>query len=126
MQQGTYAAKAILKTIRGEGCRQAFEYFDKGRLAVIGRAAAVADISGMHFWGLPAWLIWVFIHLMYIVQYQSRVLVFIRWAYEDLTFNRAARLITGSAATDFDPNRDTAGHEIRSRHVTDEVSTKAG
>jgi len=62
---------------------------------------------------------------MYIVEFQSRLLVFIRWAYEDLTFNRGARLITGSAATDFDPNRDITGHEIRSRGVTDDVSAQA-
>ena len=125
MQQGTYAAKAILKRIRGEGCRQRFEYFDKGSLAVIGRASAVADIFGLHFSGMPAWLVWALIHLMFIVQFQNRLLVFIRWAYEDFTFNRGARLITGSAATDFDPNRDITGHEIRSKGVVDEVSTEA-
>lgn len=59
---------------------------------------------------------------MYIVEFQNRLLVFIRWAYENLTFNRGAGLITGSAATDFHPNRDVAGHEVRSRAVTNEVS----
>ena len=125
MQQGTYAAKSIIKKIRGESCPQRFEYFDKGSLAVIGRAAAVADIFGLHLSGLSAWLVWVFIHLMYIVEFQSRLLVFVRWAFECLTFSRGARLITGSAATDFDPNRDLAGGEIRSRGVSDELSTKA-
>ncbi|HTR37548.1 MAG TPA: NAD(P)/FAD-dependent oxidoreductase [Bryobacteraceae bacterium] len=113
MQQGTYAARAILKQLSGKTGPPPFEYFDKGTLAVIGRAAAVADVFGLHISGLPAWLIWVFIHLMYIVEFQSRLLVFIRWAYEDLTFNRGARLITGTAATDFDPYRDILGHEIR-------------
>jgi NADH:ubiquinone reductase (H+-translocating) len=113
MQQGTYAGRAILRKLTGNGGPPPFEYFDKGTLAVIGRAAAVADVFGLHLWGLPAWLIWVFIHLMYIVEFQSRLLVFIRWAYEDLTFNRGARLITGTAATDFDPYRDILGNEIR-------------
>jgi NADH dehydrogenase len=69
-------------------------------MAVIGRAAAVANIFGFHLSGLPAWVVWLFIHLMYIVEFQSRVLVFIQWGFEYLTFSRGARLITGVAATD--------------------------
>jgi NADH dehydrogenase len=69
-------------------------------MAVIGRAAAVANIFGLHLSGLLAWLIWLFVHLMYIVEFQSRVIVFIQWGFEYLTFSRGARLITGSAATD--------------------------
>jgi NADH dehydrogenase len=69
-------------------------------MAVIGRAAAVADVFGLHFSGLPAWLLWLFIHLMYIVQFQSRVVVFIQWGFEYLTFSRGARLITGESADD--------------------------
>jgi NADH dehydrogenase len=72
-----------------------FHYFDKGDMAVIGRASAVANIFGLHVWGLPAWLIWLFIHLLYIVEFQNRVLVFIQWGFEYLTFSRGARLITG-------------------------------
>ena len=68
---------------------------------MIGRAAAVADVFGAHLSGLIAWLVWVFIHLMYLVNFQSRVLVFIQWAIQDLTFSRGARLITGAAPTDF-------------------------
>jgi NADH dehydrogenase len=67
---------------------------------VIGRASAIADIFGFHVSGLPAWLIWLFIHLIYIVEFQSRVIVFIQWGFEYLTFSRGARLITGTAATD--------------------------
>jgi len=69
-------------------------------MAVIGRAAAVANIFGIHVSGLPAWLIWLFVHLMYIVEFQSRIIVFIQWGFEYLTFSRGARLITGVAATD--------------------------
>ena len=60
-------------------------YFDKGSLAVIGRAA-VADVFGAHLSGFIAWLVWVFIHLMYLVSFQSRVLVFVQWSIQNLTF----------------------------------------
>jgi NADH dehydrogenase len=111
MQQGTYAAKTIMRKVEGKPQQKAFEYFDKGNLAVIGRAAAVANVFGIHLSGLPAWLVWAFIHLMYIVEFQSRIVVFIQWAIQDLTFNRSARLITGTAATDFDFNRAIAEEE---------------
>jgi NADH:quinone reductase (non-electrogenic) len=124
MQQGTYAASAIKKRIRGEAPPQPFEYFDKGSLAVIGRAAAVANIFGRKISGLPAWLVWVFIHLMYIVQFQSRLLVFIQWAIQDLTFSRGARLITGAASTDFDFNKEVASQEIPFTGIHDEASAK--
>ena len=68
---------------------------------MIGRSAAVADVFGFHLSGLPAWLVWALIHLMYLVQFQSKVLVFIQWAIQDVTFNRGSRLITGSVPTDF-------------------------
>jgi NADH dehydrogenase len=108
MQQGTYAAKAILRSIQGKPKQADFKYFDKGNLAVIGRWSAVANAFGVHLSGLPAWIIWAFIHLMYIVQFQSRILVFIQWAIQDLTFSRGARLITGTAATDFNFNQELA------------------
>jgi NADH dehydrogenase len=101
MQGGAYAAKAILRKVKGQSEVSAFHYFDKGSLAVIGRAAAVADVFGAHLSGIIAWLVWVFIHLMYLVTFQSRILVFIQWAIQNLTFSRGARLITGAAPTDF-------------------------
>jgi NADH dehydrogenase len=102
MQGGAYAAKAILRKVKGQSELPPFRYFDKGSLAVIGRAAAVADVFGAHLSGLIAWLVWAFIHIMYLVNFQSRILVFIQWAIQDLTFSRGARLITGAAPTDFD------------------------
>jgi len=113
MQGGTYAAKAIVRKVEGAKPLPPFKYFDKGELAVIGRAAAVANIFGRHISGLPAWLIWAFVHLMYVVQFRSRLTVFIEWAIEDVTFNRGARLITGSAATDFDFNKEMASGDHR-------------
>jgi len=103
MQQGAYVAKAISRTARGDERRlPPFVYFDKGTMAVIGRGSAVANLFGLHVSGLPAWLVWAFIHVLYLVQFESRVIVFIKWAIQALTFNRSARLITGAAATDFD------------------------
>jgi NADH dehydrogenase len=106
MQQGTYVGKSIVRRLRGQGALPPFKYLDKGSLAVIGRAAAVADVFGVHLWGLPAWLIWALIHLMYIVQFQSRVVVFIKWALQDFTFNRGSRLITGDVSSDFHFDRE--------------------
>ena len=112
MQEGTYAAKAIARKVQGAKELPPFKYFDKGDMAVIGRWHAVANIFGVHVSGFPAWLIWAFIHLMYLVQFQSRILVFIQWAIQDLTFNRGARLITGPSATDFNFNKEIASsHE---------------
>jgi NADH:ubiquinone reductase (H+-translocating) len=95
MQQGAYVAKLIRTRLSG-GTSKPFRYFNKGNLAVIGRAAAVAEIGKMHFSGLLAWLIWLFIHLMYLVQFSNRLLVFIHWGFLYLTFDRGARLITGN------------------------------
>ncbi|HZW92764.1 MAG TPA: NAD(P)/FAD-dependent oxidoreductase [Candidatus Eremiobacteraceae bacterium] len=110
MQQGVYAAEAIVRKVAGRPKQKAFRYFDKGTLAVIGRAAAVANVFGVHLSGLPAWLVWAFIHLMYIVEFQSRIVVFIQWAIQDVTFSRGARLITGVAPTDFNFNNAVGGH----------------
>ena len=101
IQGGAYAAKAIRERLSGKADHlKPFHYFDKGDMAVIGRAAAVANIFGFLVWGWPAWFVWLFVHLMYIVEFQNRVLVFIQWGFEYLTFSRGARLITGSDAGD--------------------------
>jgi len=102
IQGGAYAAKVIRARLQGAQAPPPFRYFDKGDMAVIGRASAVANIFGLHVSGLLAWLIWLFIHLMYIVEFQNRVIVFIQWGFEYLTFSRGARLITGSAETEAD------------------------
>jgi len=96
MQGGAYVARAIVARVNGGRAPAPFHYFDKGELAVIGRAAAVARIFGMHLHGLPAWLVWLFVHIMYLIQFQSRILVFVQWGFLYLTFSRGARLITGS------------------------------
>jgi len=108
IQEGRYAAKVILARLKGQPAPPPFHYFDKGDMAVIGRAAAVANIFGIHISGLLAWLTWLFIHLMYIVQFQSRVLVFVQWGFEYLTFSRGARIITGSTTDGAQPPPQTA------------------
>jgi len=110
MQGGAYAAKVIRARLEGKKELPPFHYFNKGEMAVIGRAAAVANIFGIHVSGLLAWLMWLFIHLIYIVEFQSRVQVFVQWGFEYLTFSRGARLITGEAATDSVDQADTMGN----------------
>jgi NADH dehydrogenase len=97
MQQGRYAANAIMERLSGK-TPAPFRYHDKGSLAVIGRAAGVADFGRLRFHGLIAWLLWLFVHLMYLVQFRNRIIVFIRWGFQYLSFDRGARLITGSPA----------------------------
>ena len=94
MQEGRYVASLIRKRLRGEAV-QPFHYWDKGNLATIGRRSAVADFGKIRFSGLVAWLAWLFVHLMYLVGFENRVLVLIKWAYNYVTMNRGARLITG-------------------------------
>ncbi|HXD60196.1 MAG TPA: NAD(P)/FAD-dependent oxidoreductase [Thermoleophilaceae bacterium] len=93
MQQGRYAAKVVRARLRGRDERP-FRYIDKGNLATIGRAAAVADIKGLKLSGFLAWITWLFVHLWYLVGFQNRVVVFIRWIFSFATHGRSARLIT--------------------------------
>jgi len=99
IQGGKYAGKLIKARLAG-GTLSPFKYFDKGDMAVIGRAAAVANVFGIHVSGFIAWCLWVFIHLIYIVEFQSRIIVLIQWGFLYLTFDRSARLITGELASD--------------------------
>ena len=93
MQQGRYVARVILDQLRGASIRQ-FHYFNKGNLATVGRNKAVADFGRVRLAGFFAWIVWVFVHLMYLVEFQNRLLVFMEWLYNYITRNRGARLIT--------------------------------
>ena len=97
MQQGRYAAKVVLRRLRGKETPP-FRYRDKGNLATIGRARAVADLKLVRLSGFPAWLIWLVVHITYLVSFQNRLLVLIRWAFSFVTRGRGARLITDPAA----------------------------
>jgi len=92
MQQGSYAADLIACRLRGEALRP-FHYKDKGQLAVIGRNAAVADLGWLRLSGFPAWLLWIFVHLLFLVQFQNRILVLLQWAWSYFSRNRSALLI---------------------------------
>lgn len=93
MQQGRYVARAVRKRLRGEPV-DPFHYFNKGNLATVGRNRAVADFGFLRIAGFVAWFLWVFVHLMYLVEFQNRLLVFVEWVYNYITRNRGARLIT--------------------------------
>jgi NADH dehydrogenase len=97
MQQGRYAASVIRARLRGDDTPP-FRYHDKGNLATIGRAAAVADVKGLRLSGFIAWLTWLLVHLWYLVGFENRILVFIRWSFSFATHGRGARLITGDGA----------------------------
>ena len=98
MQQGKYVAKVIHRREKGWSAPEGFRYWDKGSMATIGRASAVVDLYWLQFSGFLAWLTWLFIHLMFLVQFQNRIMVFMQWGWNFLTRNRAARLITGEHA----------------------------
>jgi NADH dehydrogenase len=93
MQQGRYAAAVVRNRLRSRPTPP-FRYRDKGNLATIGRAAAVADVKGLELSGFLAWITWLVVHLWYLVGFQNRVLVIVRWAFSFVTHGRGARLIT--------------------------------
>ncbi len=97
MQEGRYAAELVRARLAAKAVA-AFHYRDKGSLATIGRAAAVADFGRIHMHGMAAWLTWLFVHLLYLVEFDNRLLVLIQWAYNYVTRNRGARLITGDGS----------------------------
>jgi len=94
MQEGRHAAKNIVHLIDGEPTMP-FRYHDKGTLATIGKAAAVADIAGLHLSGLVAWLMWLFVHIFFLIGFRNRFIVIVEWAWTYIRNDRGARLITG-------------------------------
>lgn len=96
MQEGMFVAKMIRRDLAGKP-RERFQYWDKGSLATIGRAAAVAQFGKLHISGFVAWLAWLFIHIFFLIGFRNRLLVFIQWAWSYVTYERGARLITGSS-----------------------------
>ncbi len=99
--EGRYVAKLIRHEIRGDkeaAPRKPFHYHDKGSLATIGRSAAIAQFGKIHISGFIAWLAWLFVHILFLIGFQNRILVFIQWAWSYFTYERSARLITGSTS----------------------------
>ena len=93
MQEGRHAVRNILAMIDGLKPRR-FRYWDKGSMATIGRNKAIADLNFLHLSGLPAWLVWLFIHIIFLVGFRNRIAVLIQWAWSYISFNKGARLIT--------------------------------
>jgi NADH dehydrogenase len=102
IQMGEYAARAIIGDLAGRP-RRPFQYWDKGQLAVIGRGQAVADIWRLHFGGFIAWLVWIFVHIFFLIGFRNRVIVLFEWALSYVTYSRGARLITGELPPAFAP-----------------------
>ncbi len=111
MQQGRYVARLLKSRTSGNTSKpKPFHYVDKGNMAVIGRRMAVVDIHGLGFAGGFAWLTWLFVHLMYLAEFQNRVLVLVQWGWSYFTRNRSARLIT----EDVEDALERAGLESKS------------
>jgi NADH dehydrogenase len=92
IQQGHYAGKSVRRRLRGEPVAP-FRYRDKGNVATIGRGRAVADVGFLHLSGLPAWLVWLVIHIWYLIGFQNRLLVTLEWTFSFFTHGRSSRLI---------------------------------
>ena len=123
IQQGHFVAKLIRNAVKPVGTvaspsralreggrvdpRPAFHYWDKGSIATIGRAAAVAEFGKIHISGYLAWLSWLFVHIFFLIGFRNRILVFIQWAWSYVTYERGARLITGST---YLPGWTESGH----------------
>jgi NADH:ubiquinone reductase (H+-translocating) len=97
IQEGRFVAQAIKRDLSRKP-RRKFHYFDKGSLATIGRAAAVADFGRLHISGFFAWMSWLFVHIFFLIGFRNRLIVMIQWAWSYFTYQRAARLITGAAS----------------------------
>ena len=108
LQQGRYAARLVRDRLRDQATKP-FRYVDKGDLATIGRSKAVADVKGLHLSGFTAWVTWLVVHLFYLIGFQNRVLVLIRWTVSFATRGRGARLIV--RAPEHPTSHDTADHQ---------------
>jgi NADH:ubiquinone reductase (H+-translocating) len=94
LQQGAYVAKVIRGRLDGKTTIKPFAYFDKGTLSTVGRLYAIADIRGLRLFGFFAWIIWVVVHIFFLIGFRNRVVVIFQWAWAYLTYQRGARLIT--------------------------------
>src|SRR5262249_51854365 len=106
MQQGRYVAHAIRRRLHGEPVMP-FRYVDKGTLSTVGRRYALADIHGLRLSGFLAWLLWVGVHIFFLIGFRNRFVVLFQWAWAMLPYQRGARLITGDLTGDRE--RITAG-----------------
>ncbi|MGA2905421.1 MAG: NAD(P)/FAD-dependent oxidoreductase [Candidatus Korobacteraceae bacterium] len=114
MQQGKWAARQIAADLAGKP-REVFHYLDKGSLATIGRAAAIAQFGKVHLSGFIAWVTWLFVHILFLIGFRNRIIVMIQWAWSYLTYERGARLITGESRIVSVPSMEYAEQARTSR-----------
>ena len=112
-QGGRYAARVIRRRLQGEKPEAPFAYFDKGTMAVIGRHAAVANVGRFRFGGITAWLMWLFIHLLLLINFESRLVVIVRWAFSYFTHSRGSRVLLamGTLRLPITGAEKTQGHD---------------
>ncbi|HEX7090823.1 MAG TPA: NAD(P)/FAD-dependent oxidoreductase [Longimicrobiales bacterium] len=122
IQMGRFVARQIQRDLEGKP-RERFRYHDKGSLATIGRAAAVADFGRIRFGGYPAWLIWAFVHVLMLIGFRNRLIVMIQWAWAYLMYQRGIRLITGSPEMHLERARSSDGPRIEPE--AEEVGARA-
>src|SRR5215472_17615835 len=133
IQQGKYVAKLVRKEVeatprrngRAAEARPPFHYWDKGSLATIGRAAAVAQFGKIHISGFIAWLSWLFVHILFLIGFRNRLLVFIQWAWSYFTYERSARLITGSSYLPGSTIPGAAAEVTNAPSTAEEIHTSA-
>jgi NADH dehydrogenase len=119
IQHGRHVAKNIRRKVAGKDY-EPFDYFDKGQMSTIGRAAAVVEFGKIQAVGFFAWILWLFIHLLYLVGFKNRIVVLIEWAYSYLAFKRGSRIIIG------DSNPKHPEHLERSEHDAEEIHPPDG
>jgi NADH dehydrogenase len=107
MQEGRYSARVVRDRLEGREPKP-FHYLDKGNLATIGRARAVADVKGLQLSGFIAWVTWLVVHLWYLIGFQNRIIVLIRWAFSFVTHGRGSRLIAHERSEAATEARDAA------------------
>ena len=111
LQQGRYLAKRLRRVVRGQEFRD-FVYRDKGRMATIGRARAVAEVGPIRFSGRPAWWVWLVVHIYYLIGFRNRLLVLLQWTSSFANFGRGARLIVGKEWQFYDDPGGDSGKEV--------------
>ncbi|MFN2238447.1 MAG: NAD(P)/FAD-dependent oxidoreductase, partial [Thermoanaerobaculia bacterium] len=111
IQMGRHAARTIVREVEGKD-RPSFRYKDKGSLATIGRAAAVADFGRLHLGGWVAWLAWLFVHVFFLIGFRNRLFVISQWAWAYVTQKRGARLITGESAAELGLTDDDTAAQL--------------
>jgi NADH dehydrogenase len=122
MQMGDHVGRMIAADLKGK-TRPAFRYFDKGDMATIGRMAAVAKVEWpfkAHMSGLPAWVMWITVHIFFLIGFRNRISVFAAWIWTYFTFTRGARLITG------DQNLPGWKDRLASKSAVEEAAKPAG